>query len=93
VVLVAPERLLEIAAGAERAVAGAGEDGDARRVVVAEAAPGLDEPLPDLGADRVHALGAVDGDHDHRAVLLVADEAHAWRVVACVPARPASVLS
>ena len=50
---------LEVGAGAE-GVAGAGEDRDVDRVVVAEVLPGRPEQLVQLGVDRVLGLGPVD---------------------------------
>src|SRR3954454_22653730 len=60
---------LEVGARAAR-VAGAGEDRDVDRVVVAELGPDLDEQLLHLGVDAVLDLGPVEGD-EHDAVALV----------------------
>ena len=69
----AGERVLEVAARAERVLAGPGEHADQGRVVVAEARPGVDQLGRGDRSDGVHALGPVERDHRHRAVLLVAD--------------------
>ena len=69
----AVEMALEVAAGAEGVLSGAGQDRDQRLLVVAEPGPGIDELAVGLGADRVHPLGAVDRDHRDRAAPLVAN--------------------
>jgi hypothetical protein len=70
---VARERVLEVAAGAEGVLAGAGQHPHERGVVVAEARPGVEQLAREHRPDRVHALRPVDRDHGHRAVLLVAE--------------------
>jgi hypothetical protein len=70
---VALVRRLEVAAGAERLVARAGQHRHQRVLVVAEARPGVDELVRHRRADRVHPLGTVERDDRDGPVLLVAD--------------------
>src|SRR5262249_833866 len=63
-----------VAAGAEGVLAGAGEDDDADRGVVADVVEGARELDDRAGAERVSHLGAVDGElGDAFIALLVAD--------------------
>jgi hypothetical protein len=63
--------LLEVAAGAERAVAGSGVDADPGVVVVDELLLGRAEVGAELAAERVHPVGTVEGDDADVAALLV----------------------
>jgi hypothetical protein len=67
------QRVLQVAAGAERLLPGAREDPDQRGVVVAEPGPRRDELAGQPRPDRVHPLRPVDRDHRDRPVLLVDD--------------------
>ena len=68
--------LAQVEAGAERLVAGAGDDGDVRIVVVAEVLPRLDELLRGRRIDAVHDLRPVDRDVGYAVALLVEDGGH-----------------
>ena len=57
---------LQVGAGAEGLVAGAGEDQDPRLVVGLELAIGLEQLVGGVRVDRVPALGAIDGEHRRR---------------------------
>ena len=61
---------LQVGAGAER-LAGAGQDRDVDRVVVAEVGPRLDHQPVDVGVDRVARLGPVDRHVGDPVALLV----------------------
>jgi hypothetical protein len=67
------ERGLEVAAGAERVLAGAGQHAHERVVVLAEPGPGVLELARRDRADGVHPPRPVDRDHGDWAVLLVAE--------------------
>ena len=64
-------RGLEVAAGAEGRVAGAGQDADECIVVGAEAVPRVDELSMCLRPNGIHALGTVDGDDGDGPALFV----------------------
>ncbi|MNM96106.1 hypothetical protein D3C81_1085720 [compost metagenome] len=62
-----------VAAGAERLVAGPGQHDHADRLVPAGAVEGVDQFQAGLAAERVVALGAVDGDGGDAVVFAVED--------------------
>jgi len=53
----------------------AGDDGDPRLLLVAEAGEGVVQVAPELGVDRVQGVGSVVGDGGDVVVALVADGA------------------
>ena len=66
--------VLQIVAGRECALAGAGQDSDPGGIVGGEGVPGVGQFLSGRRVNGVHPLGPVDGDGDDVAVLLVLDE-------------------
>ena len=73
---------LQVGAGAER-LAGAGEDRDVDRVVVAEVGPGLDHQPVDVGVDRVAGLGPVDRQVSDPVALFVEQLRHRRLLLGC----------
>jgi hypothetical protein len=63
----------EVAAGAEGAVAGAGDDGRAEAVVVSELLPELAQPQHHLCVQGVELLRPVDGDEGDLAASFEVD--------------------
>jgi hypothetical protein len=62
---------LEVHAGAEGLLAGAGQDGDAGVLVLLEPVPGVPQALADGNAERVAAIGLVDRDDRDVALHLI----------------------
>src|SRR4029077_15375457 len=83
------DELLQVGAHAVH-VLNAGQDGDKRLVVVAEPHPAVGELPAVLEGERIARLGAVDGDGDEVAVLLVVNR-HGGTALTPASRRAASV--
>jgi len=64
----------EVGAGAEGALAGAGDDGQPEVGVVFEFVDGVSEELEEFGGHGVHALGSVEGDGAALAGVVLLEE-------------------
>src|SRR5688572_11897136 len=64
----------QVASGAERFVPGPREDDDSQRTILLGARERLRDPGYDLGADRVAAIGSVDGDSGDAGARLVEND-------------------
>src|SRR5204863_8047347 len=86
-----PVALLEIATGAERLVAGAGEDHGARVGITGERVEAGEQILAHGGVHRVVLLGAVEGDGDDVVVRRTGEEEVTIHGTYCSGAREAGL--